>query len=149
MKAPFTIIMSVLCVLFFPVAGRSQGTGTAAATDSAKNASVDSPSKVFARVEKESQFPGGSPAWLRYLNDHLVYPKKAVRKKIEGTVVLQFIVNKDGSIADLTVLTGDPILAEAAEQAMADCPRWIPAEQYGRKVRSYKKQPIVFKLQAQ
>jgi protein TonB len=45
-------------------------------------------------------------------------------------------------------LTGDPILQEAALKAMKQSPNWIPATQNGRKVRSYKKQPIVFKLQA-
>jgi protein TonB len=107
----------------------------------------DSLSKVFYKVEIESEFPGGARAWLAYLNSHLVYPKKAVKKKIEGTVVLQFIVDKEGNISDLSAIEGDPILAEAALKAMVDCPRWKPAIQDGKRVKSYKKQPVVFKLQ--
>jgi protein TonB len=99
------------------------------------------------KIEIESEFPGGSRAWFNFLNTHLTYPPKAVRKKIEGTVVLQFIVDKDGSISDLSALSGDPILAEAALKAMADSPRWRPATQNGRLVKSYKKQPIVFRLE--
>jgi protein TonB len=101
------------------------------------------------KVEIESEFPGGARGWLAYLNSHLVYPKKAVRKRIEGTVLLQFIVDKDGSVSDLKVLYGDPILAEAALKAMEDTPKWTPAVQNGRAVKSYKKQPIVFRLEAQ
>jgi len=102
---------------------------------------------IYTKVEIESEFPGGSKAWFNYLNTHLTYPKKAIRKKIEGTVLLQFIVDKDGSISELSALTGDPILAEAALKAMEDSPRWKPAMQNGRVVKSYKKQPIVFRLQ--
>jgi periplasmic protein TonB len=98
------------------------------------------------KVEIESQFPGGPTAWLAFINSHLEYPKKAARKKIEGTVMLQFIVDKDGSISDLKALSGDPLLAEAALKAMADSPRWKPAVQNGKLVKSYKKQPVVFKL---
>lgn len=100
------------------------------------------------KVEIESEFPGGAKGWLAYLNSHLVYPKKAVRKRIEGTVVLQFIVDKDGSVSDLKAIEGDPILVEAALKAMEDTPKWTPAVQNGRKVKSYKKQPIVFRLEA-
>ena len=110
---------------------------------------TDTGLKTFLKVEIESEFPGGPSAWLQYLNSHLVYPKKAVRKRIEGTVLLQFIVDKEGKISDLQALSGDPILQEAALKAMEDSPRWTPAIQDGKKVKSYKKQPIVFKLVAQ
>jgi len=56
---------------------------------------------------------------------------------------LQFIVDKDGSISNLQVVSGDPILAEAALKAMADSPKWKPAIQNGKLVKSYKKQPIL------
>jgi TonB family protein len=102
----------------------------------------------YEKVEVESEFPGGSRAWFNFLNTHLTYPKKAVRKRIEGTVLLEFIVDKDGSISDLKVLSGDPILAEAALKAMEDSPRWKPAMQNGRLVKSYKKQPIIFRLES-
>jgi protein TonB len=101
------------------------------------------------KIEIESEFPGGAKAWLQFLNEHLTYPKKAVRKRIEGTVLLQFIVDKDGSISDLKALNGDPILIEAALNAMKDSPNWRPAVQNGKRVKSYKKQPISFKLVAE
>lgn len=138
-----TLIPLLLWACFiFPAAIRAQTTPAAATTST----TVDSANRTFTKVEIESEFPGGSRAWFQFLNDHLVYPKKAVRKKIQGTVVLQFIVDKQGNVTDLQAISGDPILAEAALKAMADTPKWKPAMQDGRMVKSYKKQPIVFKL---
>ena len=50
--------------------------------------------KTFTKVEIESEFPGGAAAWLRYLNKNLRYPDDAVNNEIQGTVVVQFIVDK-------------------------------------------------------
>jgi protein TonB len=102
--------------------------------------------RVFEKLEIESAFPGGPNAWSAFLNTHLVYPQKAIRKKIEGTVLLEFIINKDGSISDLKALDGDPILQEAALKIMQESPKWKPAIQNGRLVRSLKRQPIIFRL---
>jgi protein TonB len=140
---PIFIILFLLAGL--QKAGAQADTAAQKYRDSVIKSTINSPVKV----EIESEFPGGARGWLAYLNSHLVYPKKAIRKRIEGTVLLQFIVDKDGSVSDLKVLDGDPILAEAALKAMEDTPKWLPAVQNGKKVKSYKKQPIQFKLVAQ
>jgi protein TonB len=141
MKTAITVFLLALYALFSPAIARSQDTTR---VRSAKDtADYD---KTFVKVEIESSFPGGSSAWLQFLQNHLVYPKKAVRQRIEGTVMLQFIVDKEGNVTDLQAISGDPILAEAALKAMAGSPRWIPATQFGRKVKSYKKQPVVFRF---
>jgi len=149
MKKPITIVLLALSVIFHPAAGHSQDTSGHSQDTPKVNSQTDAPNgdKTYTKVEIESSFPGGSSAWLQFLQQHLVYPNKAVRKKIEGTVVVQFIVDKDGSVYDMKALTGDPLLQEAALKAMANTPRWIPAMQDGRKVKSYKKQPIIFRLQ--
>lgn len=147
MKAPIIILFMAFCAAIVPSMAKSQSTPAALhPIDSATQRQLDSLSKTGAKVEIESEFPGGARAWLQFLNDHLVYPKKAVRKRIEGVVLLQFIVDKDGSVSNLQVLDGDPILAEAALKAMADSPKWRPAVQNGKYVKSYKKQPITFRL---
>jgi protein TonB len=110
-------------------------------------ASATVKSEIFKKVEIESEFPGGQPAWSKFLNTHLVYPPKAVRKQIEGEVVVQFIVDEKGKISDLQALTGHPLLRNAALDVMRQSPKWIPANQDGKKVKSYKKQPILFRLQ--
>ena len=102
---------------------------------------------TFTHVDVESAFPGGGPGWSRFLRDNLVYPKKAVKKNIQGTVVVQFIVDKDGTVSNIDALDGPELLREAAIDVVKKSPNWKPATQNGRKVKSYKKQPITFKLE--
>ena len=102
---------------------------------------------AFLKVEVESEFPGGIDGWIGFLQQNLTYPRKAVRKEIQGTVVLQFIVCTDGSVCDIEAISGPEELREAAVAALKKTPNWIPAIQDGRNVKSYKKQPIVYRLQ--
>jgi periplasmic protein TonB len=107
--------------------------------------------KTFTKVEIESEFPGGSGAWLRYLNKNLRYPDDAVNNEIQGTVIVQFIVDKEGNVSDVTPISGPDNggLREEAVRVIKKSGKWTPAVQNGRSVKSYKKQPIVFKLEAQ
>jgi protein TonB len=107
--------------------------------------------KTFTKVEIESEFPGGGAAWLRYLNKNLRYPDDAVNNEIQGTVVVQFIVDKEGNVSDVQAIAGPDNggLREEAVRVIKKSGRWTPAVQNGRQVKSYKKQPIVFKLEAQ
>jgi protein TonB len=107
--------------------------------------------KTFTKVEIESEYPGGASAWLRYLNKSFRYPDEAVNNEIQGTVVVQFIVDKEGNVSDVTAISGptEGGLREEAVRVIKKSGRWTPAVQNGRQVKSYKKQPIVFKLEAQ
>jgi len=107
--------------------------------------------KTFTKVEIESEFPGGSAAWLRYLNKNLRYPDDAVNNEIQGTVVVQFIVDKEGNVSDVQAISGPENggLRDEAVRVIKKSGKWTPAIQNGRQVKSYKKQPIVFKLEAQ
>lgn len=107
--------------------------------------------KTFTKVEIESEFPGGSAAWLRYLNKNLRYPDDAVNNEIQGTVVVQFIVDKEGNVSDVQAISGPDQggLRDEAVRVIKKSGKWTPAIQNGRQVKSYKKQPIVFKLEAQ
>jgi len=102
--------------------------------------------KTFTKVEIESEFPGGPSAWAAFLNENLHYPKAAIKKNIEGKVVVQFIVDKEGNVTDIRALSGPDELREEAERVMKKSPNWIPAQQGGRLVKAYKKQPITFRL---
>jgi protein TonB len=101
---------------------------------------------IFQKVEFESTFPGGIPGWVQFLNQNLTYPSKAVRKNVQGTVVLQFIVCTDGTVCDVEAISGPELLRKSAIEAIKRTPNWTPAVQNGKKVKSYKKQPIIFKL---
>ena len=107
--------------------------------------------KTFTKVEIESEFPGGAGAWLRYLNKNLRYPDDAVNNEIQGTVIVQFIVDKEGNVSDVTPISGPDQggLREEAVRVIKKSGKWTPAVQNGRQVKSYKKQPIVFKLESQ
>ncbi|HXD79113.1 MAG TPA: TonB family protein [Puia sp.] len=107
--------------------------------------------KTFTKVEIESEFPGGAQAWLRYLNKNLRYPDDAVNNEIQGTVVVQFIVDKEGNVSDVQAISGPDQggLREEAVRVIKKSGKWTPAVQNGRQVKSYKKQPIVFKLESQ
>ncbi len=105
---------------------------------------------VFVKVEMESVFKGGQNAWASYLGQNLHYPNKAVKNRIQGTVVVQFIVSKEGKVEDVMVVKSvEYSLDQEALRIIRNSPDWIPAVQEGRKVKSYKKQPIVFSLQTQ
>lgn len=99
------------------------------------------------RVEIESEFPGGSQGWNRFLSSNLVYPPKAVRKNIQGQVVARFIVEKDGSLSNIEIVSGPKELWQAVLDALNQSPRWKPAFQNGKKVKSYKSQPFNFKME--
>ncbi len=107
--------------------------------------------KTFTKVEIESNFPGGDAMWLRYLNKNLRYPDDAVNNEIQGTVYVQFIVDKEGNVSDVVAISGPDQggLREEAVRVIKKSGHWNPAIQNGRQVKSYKKQPIVFKLESQ
>jgi len=106
--------------------------------------------KTFTKVEIESEYPGGSAAWLRFLNKNLRYPEEAVNNEIQGTVIVQFIVDKEGNVSDVQAVSGPEAggLREEAMRVIKRSGRWTPAIQNGRNVKSYKKQPVGFKLEA-
>ena len=105
--------------------------------------------KTFTKVEIESEYPGGSAAWQRYLLKTLQYPQAAQDNEIQGAVVVQFIVDKAGTVSDVEAISGPQELRDEAVRVIKKSGKWTPAVQNGRQVKSYKKQPITFKLEAQ
>lgn len=105
--------------------------------------------KTFTKVEIESAYPGGMAAWQRYLNKNLHYPQEAIDQEIQGTVVVQFIVDKEGNVSDVEAISGPNELRDEAIRVIKKSGKWTPAIQNGRQVKSYKKQPIVFKLETE
>ena len=119
-----------------------QVSGTFYNDDGSKNKKV----KEFIR---ESDYPGGAAQWLRFLNKTLRYPDNCWKKKIEGTVVVQFIVDEEGNPINVTVVRSvNSELDAEALRVISQSKDWIPAIFGGRLVKSYKKQPIVFRLTA-
>jgi len=109
----------------------------------------DEDGKIFTVVEIESKYPGGMPAWSAFLYRKLVYPQQAIDDGKQGTVIVRFIVDKEGNVSDVEALSGPEELRASAVSVIKKSGRWEPAIQNGRKVKSYKSQPITFKLNDQ
>jgi len=98
-------------------------------------------------IEIESDFPGGQKGWIKYLTHNLEYPERAQKLGKEGNVVIQFIVDKDGTVYNQQIVKSvEYSLDQEALRMIARSPAWIPAIQDGKIVKSYKKQPIAFRL---
>lgn len=106
------------------------------------------PDRPFEKVEIESKYPGGPQAWIRYLTKELNrrYPQEAIDNMIQGTVIIQFVVDVQGNVSNVEALSGPPELHEAAIAVIRKSGQWIPAIQNGIQVKSYKRQPIGFKI---
>jgi len=100
-------------------------------------------------VEIESKYPGGPDAWRKFLERNLFnnLPQDAVDQGIEGSVLIRFVVDVDGAVSDITVLSGPKEYQQAAANAIRKSGKWTAAIQNGRKVKSYKMQAITVKLQ--
>lgn len=102
---------------------------------------------VFTRAEIESDFKGGLNGWITFLQRNInpKVPKNQGAPPGNYQVFVQFIVQKDGSIGDIAALTSYGFgMEEEVIRVVKKSPKWVPAVQYGRIVKSYKKQPIYF-----
>ena len=98
-------------------------------------------------VEQLPEFPGGAVALMKWLTQNLRYPDAARRRKLQGRVVTQFIVNADGSLSDLKVVEPvDPQLDREALRVLRMMPAWKAGNQDGKPCRTMVCIPIVFKL---
>ncbi len=101
----------------------------------------------FTVVQKIPEFPGGWSAFMQWLTKNLKYPAQAQKNKVQGTVVVSFIVNKDGSIANIKVSTSvAPILDNEALRVMKMMPKWKPGMDRNKVCRTMIAVPVVFQL---
>lgn len=104
---------------------------------------------VYVVVEKMPEFPGGQRALFKYLAETVKYPILAQENKIQGTVMVSFVINKDGSIVDVEVAKsgGDASLDKEAVRVIKSMPKWIPGKNKGKLVRVKYTLPVNFRLQ--
>ncbi|QRX63223.1 energy transducer TonB [Dysgonomonadaceae bacterium zrk40] len=104
--------------------------------------------EIFVVVEDQPLFPGGNAAMMKFLSDNIKYPVIAQENNIQGRVICNFVVEKDGSITDVQVVRGvDPTLDREAVRVIQQMPRWKPGKQRGQAVRVRFTLPVVFRLQ--
>jgi len=98
---------------------------------------------IVCYVPIEAEYPGGAAAWQRYLNKNLRYPQEAIDNEIQGSVVVQFVVDKEGNVSNVEKLSGPDALGAEAVRVITKSGKWIPAVQGGRYVKSLRKQPFI------
>ncbi len=140
-----------------PVAFAAQGVGNTSGTphtattvtvnESAQAASLKTDGEIFQVVEEMPEYPGGMSELMKYFSTNMRYPKEAQSKGIQGRVIVQFVVEKDGSITDAKVMKPvDPQLDAEALRVVNAMPKWTPGKQRGKTVRVRYTLPVMFHL---
>ena len=127
-------------------ASSSSETNTANASSTIAVDTNDNP-LGFQEVESLPEFPGGMSELVQWLTKTLKYPLSAQNAKIEGTVLVAFIINTDGTITTPKIVTSvcDELDNEAL-RVIRMMPKWEPGKDHGKPCRTYFRIPIVFKL---
>ena len=98
-------------------------------------------------AEVMPEFPGGAAAMFKYLSQKLRYPTVSRENKVQGRVIVQFVVGRDGAVRDVAVKLGvDPWLDKEAVRVVSSMPRWKPGTQKGRPVSVRCTLPVSFRL---
>ncbi|MDE6464645.1 MAG: energy transducer TonB [Muribaculaceae bacterium] len=109
---------------------------------------VDDEPVSIAMVEQKPSFPGGEAAMYTWLSQNIVYPPAASEEGVQGRVVVEFVVGKDGSITNARVVRNrHPALDREALRVIQSMPRWVPGRNNGQPVKVTYTLPVTFKLQ--
>jgi TonB family protein len=103
--------------------------------------------EIFSHVEVPPAFSGGEKALMEWLSENIHYPKEAVEKKIQGRVIIRFVVDETGAVTQPEIIRSlDPAMDAEALRVVSSMPNWIPGKQGGKPVSVYYVLPILFKL---
>ncbi|GHT31642.1 hypothetical protein FACS189434_01740 [Bacteroidia bacterium] len=134
------LIGFIFCGLFANVAFATDST--------AKEKITPSEERVLFFTDTMPQFPGGQEALYKFIAQNLRYPFYAAKNGIQGRVMLRFIVQKDGSITNIKVISSpDESLSNEAVRVIMAMPNWIPGKLNGEPVDVYFTLPINYILQ--
>ena len=104
--------------------------------------------QIFQVVEEMPEFPGGMAECMKWLSKNMKYPTISQENGVQGRVIVQFVVNRDGSIVDAVLARGvDPYLDKEALRVVGLMPKWKPGKQRGKEVRVKYTLPVMFRLQ--
>ena len=104
--------------------------------------------QIFQVVEEMPEFPGGMAECMKWLSKNIKYPTISQENGVQGRVIVQFVINRDGSIVDAKVVRGvDPYLDKEALRVISMMPKWKPGKQRGKAVRVKFTVPVMFRLQ--
>ena len=104
---------------------------------------------IFQVVETQPEFPGGMAELMKYLQKNIRYPQICKEQRVQGRVILQFVVNADSTISDVNVIKPvNPHFDKEALRVVKAMPKWKPGEQRGEPVRVRFTLPVTFRLPA-
>ena len=105
--------------------------------------------EIFVLVESMPEFPGGQQEMMKFLAENIKYPVIAQENNVQGRVICQFVVEKDGKVTDIQVVrsSGDASLDKEAKRVIESMPKWKPGKQRGKAVRVKYTIPVNFRLQ--
>lgn len=102
---------------------------------------------IYSDVERCAEFPGGEEDMQDFILGHLQYPAVAANTGLQGRVVIDFVVEKDGSLSEFTVLRSpDASLSDEAIRIAKLMPAWKPARLHGKEVRARGVMAVAFHL---
>lgn len=137
---PLTILMKLYLIIFFAICSLRAH----AQADTTLYGYVDS--VTFRPAEIPPIFPGGPSVWKNYLNNRLIYPASERKKKIRGTVVVEFTVARSGETSDFKIVHSvDSTLDAEALKFLKDAHLFLPAIHEGQQVAYRMRQAIEFK----
>lgn len=103
--------------------------------------------KVYQVVGQQPNFPGGKEELFKYLAYNMIYPADAAKNKVEGRVLVTFVIEHDGSISNVNVVNSVyPSLDKEAIRVVSEMPKWIPGKANRKTVRVKYTIPITFRL---
>ena len=116
--------------------------------DVASGGGGEGEAKVFTYVEQMPVFPGGEAALQKFIHDHLKYPAVSLEEGVQGTVMLRFVVNENGSVGEVQILKSlDTYCDREAKRVVQSLPRFTPGRQQGKPVKVWFQVPIRFEIQ--
>ena len=118
-------------------------------TKDAGDSKIEIDGKIFEKVEREAEFPGGRNAWIEYLQNNLNSDVPIKKKAPAGTyqVIVKFIVSKSGKIKGITSETNHGYgMEKEVIRIIRKGPDWVPAMQDGHPVNAYRRQPVTFMI---
>ena len=134
-------------LFFFNACLNAEASNSSISTSEPEEKVSITPETVFSHVEEPPFFPGGDKALMQWLAENMKYPVSAHEEKLEGRVVVRFVVSETGKIKDVEVLRSvAPVLDEEAIRVVNAMPNWIPGKQSGKEVSVYYTLPVLFRL---
>jgi len=102
----------------------------------AGSVNVSAQDEPMTQPEIAPEYPGGTVAMLSYIQQNLKYPEGAKEQEIQGRVIVQFTIEKDGTVSDVNVVKSvDPLVDAEVVRIVSDMPAWKPGMHEGKPVR--------------